>query len=98
MKIVIPNILKILFSNYFKHIDEADLIVLSDYAKGSLNYVEDIISYCQNSQKKVLVDPKGNDFSKYKGATLLTPNFIEFKNVVGSCETDDDINSKVGSC
>lgn len=83
-----------ILKHYFKYIDKADLIVLSDYAKGSLNYVKDIISYCQNSQKKVLVDPKGNDFSKYTGATILTPNFIEFKDVVGSCETDHDINSK----
>lgn len=53
-----------------------DIVILSDYAKGVLtaNLSKDIISMCQSMNKIVLVDPKGDDYAKYKGATLLTPN------------------------
>lgn len=64
---------------------DADVVVLSDYAKGSLRQVESCITHCRNKNIKVLVDPKGTDFRRYRGATLLTPNLREFEAVVGSC-------------
>lgn len=53
-----------------------DMVILSDYAKGVLtaNLCKDVISMCHSMNKAVLVDPKGEDYAKYKGATLLTPN------------------------
>lgn len=75
-------------------IDQYQVIVLSDYNKGSLANIEDIISYAKSKNKLVLVDPKGDDFTKYTGATLLTPNFKEFTNIVGPCEAEQDIDAK----
>ncbi len=65
------------------------MLVLSDYAKGALNRVEELINQARNAGVKVLVDPKGNDFSRYRGATLLTPNIAEFELVAGPCPTEE---------
>jgi len=62
-----------------KAIAASDLVVLSDYAKGVLsqNLLNTIFKICRQQKKQVLVDPKGQDYSCYKGATLITPNFKE---------------------
>jgi D-beta-D-heptose 7-phosphate kinase/D-beta-D-heptose 1-phosphate adenosyltransferase len=62
----------------------ADIVVLSDYAKGTLTEAPAMIAACRERGLPVLVDPKGTDFERYRGATLLTPNQSEFKAVVGS--------------
>lgn len=72
----------------------AKVMILSDYAKGVLSSVQKMIQLANNANVPVLVDPKGTDFERYRGATLLTPNMSEFEAVVGSCETDDDIVEK----
>jgi len=72
-------------------IDGAGAVVLSDYGKGALSDVSDLISLCRDAGIPVLVDPKGKDFSKYRGASLLTPNQAEFEAVVGICETNDEL-------
>lgn len=66
-------------------------LVLSDYAKGALASVETMIKLARDAGVPVLVDPKGTDFSRYHGATLLTPNLSEFEAVVGKCKSDDEI-------
>lgn len=71
-----------------------DIIVLSDYAKGSLVNVADMIAAARSMDKKVLVDPKGDDFSRYAGATILTPNKSEFKRVAGSWQTEEQLTAK----
>lgn len=68
-----------------------DAMVLSDYAKGSLQIAPELIALAKQFSVPVLVDPKGKDFSRYRGATLLTPNFVEFESVVGRCRTEQDI-------
>ncbi len=68
-----------------------DLVLLSDYGKGTLRRVEELISLARKAGKAVLVDPKGTDFKKYSGATLITPNLAEFEAVVGDCESDEEI-------
>ncbi len=83
-----------LFKRFKEHIKDADIVVLSDYAKGSLKNVQAYISECNALNKRVLVDPKGNDFTRYKGASLLTPNLKEFENIVGSCTDVTDIVTK----
>ena len=64
-------------------VDQADAVVLSDYGKGGLAHVEKMIGLARAHGKPVLVDPKGYDYSRYRGATLLTPNRGEFREVVG---------------
>ncbi|MDE9567186.1 bifunctional heptose 7-phosphate kinase/heptose 1-phosphate adenyltransferase, partial [Xenorhabdus bovienii] len=65
-------------------------LVLSDYAKGALNQVQAMIKLANEANVPVLIDPKGSDFERYRGATLLTPNMSEFEAVVGHCKGDDD--------
>lgn len=66
-------------------------LVLSDYAKGALATVEQIIQIAREAKVPVLVDPKGADFERYRGATILTPNLSEFEAVVGKCRDEAEI-------
>jgi rfaE bifunctional protein kinase chain/domain len=71
-----------------------DIIVLSDYAKGSLVNVAHMIESAKALGKQVLVDPKGDSFSMYAGATVLTPNKAELRHIVGSWKTEDELTAK----
>jgi len=70
-------------------LDEIDLVICSDYAKGALESIDSIIAACRKHGVPVLVDPKGSDFKRYAGATAITPNLSEFEAVVGPCGGDD---------
>ena len=74
-----------------KSIEGAGAVVLSDYGKGALSDVSALIGVCRTAGVPVLVDPKGRDFTKYRGASLITPNQSEFEAVAGVCETDDEL-------
>lgn len=78
-------------SSLRKSIDGAGAVVLSDYGKGALSDVTELISVCRDARIPVLVDPKGRDFGKYRGASLITPNQSEFEAVAGVCETDEEL-------
>lgn len=71
-----------------------DALVLSDYAKGSLQDCQALIKLARAASVPVLVDPKGSDFARYRGATLLTPNLMEFESVVGRCKSEQEIVEK----
>jgi rfaE bifunctional protein kinase chain/domain len=71
-----------------------DVIVLSDYAKGSLVNVADMIASARKLGKRILVDPKGEDFSPYAGASMLTPNKSELKRIVGSWKNEAELTAK----
>ncbi len=66
----------------------ADLLLLSDYAKGTLSDPQTLIALARAQNKPVLIDPKGEDFTRYRGATLLTPNLQELERIVGVCGND----------
>ena len=68
--------------------------MLSDYGKGTLNDVQKMIQIARNANVPVLIDPKGTDFERYRGATLLTPNMSEFEAVVGKCHSEQEIIDK----
>ena len=72
----------------------AGAVVLSDYGKGALSDIEAMISACREAQVPALVDPKGSDFERYRGASLITPNQAEFEAVVGICESDEELVSR----
>jgi len=72
-------------------LDAVSLVVLSDYDKGTLSDCQAIITAARAKAKRVLVDPKGTDFERYRGATLLTPNLREFEAVVGACRGEDEL-------
>jgi rfaE bifunctional protein kinase chain/domain len=71
-----------------------DVVVLSDYNKGSLVNVAEMIRAARAAGKTVMVDPKGDDFSPYAGATILTPNKSELKRIVGSWKSEEQLTAK----
>jgi len=71
-----------------------NVLLLSDYNKGTLSEVQSLIVAAKKNNKIVVVDPKGTDFTKYRGATLLTPNLSEFEAVVGACKTEKEMVTK----
>ena len=73
---------------------DAKVAILSDYAKGALADVQPMIAACRDVGVPVLIDPKGANFDKYRGATLLTPNMGEFEGVVGHCEDEQMLVDK----
>lgn len=74
-----------------------NIVVCSDYGKGSLREVKKLIAICNKKNIPVLVDPKGTDFEKYSGASLITPNLAEFEAVVGICATEDELVEKANA-
>ena len=72
-------------------LEGAGAVVLSDYGKGALADVSVMIALCREAGVPVLVDPKGTDFHKYRGASLLTPNQSEFEAVAGRCASDQEL-------
>ena len=77
-----------------KAVTGAGAVVLSDYGKGALTDVGAMIAVCRKAGVPVLVDPKGRDFEKYRGATLLTPNQGEFEAVAGHCASDAELAAR----
>src|SRR5690625_1541905 len=73
---------------------KVNVLVLSDYAKGSLYDCQALIALARRHKVPVLVDPKGNDFSRYRGADILTPNLQELEKIVGPCSTEQILVSK----
>jgi len=67
------------------------VMILSDYGKGALVNVPELINMAQANNIPVIADPKGTDFDKYRNATLLTPNLSEFEAVVGECNNEDEL-------
>ena len=80
-----------LLHTFHAELAQAQVVVLSDYGKGTLNQVQDFIQLARQLNKPVLVDPKGHDFSIYRNATLITPNLSEFEAVVGRCADQSQI-------
>jgi D-beta-D-heptose 7-phosphate kinase/D-beta-D-heptose 1-phosphate adenosyltransferase len=72
----------------------AGAVVLSDYGKGALADVAAMIATCREAGVPVLVDPKGEDFEKYRGASLITPNQSEFEAVAGECNSEEELVSR----
>ncbi|HXZ09888.1 MAG TPA: D-glycero-beta-D-manno-heptose-7-phosphate kinase [Paraburkholderia sp.] len=72
-----------------------DVILMSDYAKGGLTHVTQMIAKAQAAGKPVLVDPKGDDWARYRGATLITPNRAELREVVGQWKSEADLHERV---
>jgi rfaE bifunctional protein kinase chain/domain len=68
-----------------------DVVVLSDYGKGGLTHIARMIERARAAGKPVLVDPKGDDYSRYRGATIVTPNRAELREVVGRWRDETDL-------
>jgi rfaE bifunctional protein kinase chain/domain len=75
-------------------LEGADAVILSDYAKGTLAGVEALIARARAAGKAVIVDPKGDDFTRYRGATVLKPNLAEFEAIAGPCPDEATLVAK----
>jgi rfaE bifunctional protein kinase chain/domain len=83
-----------LLDHYLKHITDFQVVVVSDYGKGGLGYIQEMVDAAGNSGIPVVVDPKGDDYSAYRGATLVTPNRKEFELVAGRSRDNDELEQK----
>ena len=72
-------------------LSDYDAVLLSDYGKGGLTHIARMIELARAAGKPILVDPKGDDYSRYKGATVITPNRAELAEVVGRWRDEDDL-------
>lgn len=86
-----------LYGDFDQHVASAGVVILSDYGKGALSDPQRLIRAARQHKVPVLVDPKGTDFERYRGATLITPNLSEFEAVVGYCKDDDTLVTKAHS-
>jgi rfaE bifunctional protein kinase chain/domain len=71
-----------------------DVVILSDYGKGGLTHIVKMIGLARRAGKTVLVDPKGEDYLRYRGATLITPNVAEFRQVAGAWKDERDLTER----
>ena len=83
-----------MLENYKQQIEACDVVILSDYGKGALHNIEAFIAVANVQDKPIFIDPKGSDFKRYRGATLITPNMSEFEQVVGPCKDEAELLSK----
>ncbi len=83
-----------LLETYQQHLKACDVVIFSDYQKGTLQNLPKLIALAKKQHKKIIIDPKGSDFAKYQGATIMTPNLSEFEVVVGHCENDQILIEK----
>ena len=81
-------------ADYEKLLDGCDAVILSDYGKGGLTHISRMIEMGRAAGKPVLVDPKGSDYSRYAGATILTPNRSELQEVVGKWDSEADLEER----
>lgn len=88
------NVLADKLARFHTMLPESDLVILSDYGKGGLAYIESMIGAANALHIPVLVDPKGDDYARYRHATVLTPNLAEFRVVAGSWKTEAEFYSK----
>jgi rfaE bifunctional protein kinase chain/domain len=77
-----------------KLVGSTDVVILSDYAKGALGQVAHMIEQARAQNKIILIDPKGEDYEKYRGATVLTPNRSELRQVVGQWSSEEDLTKR----
>jgi D-glycero-beta-D-manno-heptose-7-phosphate kinase len=81
-------------SEFSKHLATHDVVLFSDYAKGGLAHVADMIALARQAGKTVLVDPKGIDYARYTGASVITPNKSEMQAAVGYWKDDAELATK----
>ena len=89
------EVLRAKLAEYERQLPDCDAVILSDYGKGGLAHIGEMIRLARAAGKPVLVDPKGEDYARYAGASLLTPNRAELRQVVGRWKDEDDLQARV---
>lgn len=88
------EVLRAKLAEFAERLDDCDVVILSDYGKGGLTHIGEMIDLARAAGKPVLVDPKGEDYRRYAGATLLTPNRAELREVVGRWRDEAELETK----
>ncbi|MGB6489758.1 MAG: D-glycero-beta-D-manno-heptose-7-phosphate kinase [Steroidobacteraceae bacterium] len=88
------EVLADMLSDFARVLPQYDAVLFSDYGKGGLTHIPRMIEMARGAGKPVLVDPKGEDYSRYAGATVITPNRSELAQVVGSWKTDAQLEER----
>ena len=88
------EVLSGLLTDFSEVLGDYDVLVLSDYGKGGLDYIQSMIAMAREKGIPVLVDPKGDDYDRYAGATLITPNRAELAQVTGQWTGEEDLENR----
>ena len=88
------EVLDSMLGDYERVLAEHDAVLFSDYGKGGLTHIPRMIELARGAGKPVLVDPKGSDYSRYAGATVITPNRPELAQVVGSWNSEAQLHER----
>lgn len=88
------EILMEVLTHFINIIKEFDVVIFSDYGKGGLTHIEQMMKIAKEHHKVILIDPKGNDYSKYNGATMLTPNKSELRDATGNWNNEEQLVKK----
>jgi len=88
------EVLQAKLADFRQRLPRCNVVLLSDYGKGGLTHIAEMIRLARAAGKPVLVDPKGDDYARYHGATLLTPNRSEFRDVAGGWKTEAELTAK----
>lgn len=91
------EILSNMLGRFAELLAEHDVVLFSDYGKGGLAHIPKMIRLAQAALKPVLIDPKGSDWSRYSGATVITPNRSELLQVMGAWQDEDHLQQKVNA-
>ena len=88
------EILQAKLADFEQRVAKADVVILSDYGKGGLAHIAEMIAIARAHDKAVLVDPKGDEWGRYAGATVITPNRGELREVVGRWSSEQELADK----
>ncbi len=88
------EVLRAKLTEYEEQLKQCDVVILSDYGKGGLTHIAEMIRLARSAGRPVLIDPKGEDFARYASATLLTPNRAELRQVIGPWASETELTEK----
>jgi rfaE bifunctional protein kinase chain/domain len=88
------EVLSGMLADFERVVSEYDAVLFSDYGKGGLTHIPRMIAAARSAGKAVLVDPKGNDYRRYSGATVITPNRGELAQVIGGWVEESELNER----
>ena len=88
------EVLATMLSDYERVLPDHDAVLFSDYGKGGLTHIPRMIALARQAGKPVLIDPKGNDYGRYAGATVITPNRDELAQVIGAWSSEAQLHER----
>lgn len=91
------EVLRAKLAEFQQRLPDCDAVIFSDYGKGGLTHISEMIRLARAAGRIVLVDPKGDDYSAYAGATVITPNRSEMREVVGRWKDEADLIAKANT-